>query len=183
MKTKRNAGLWALGFGLLSLAIAGFLFFSFPNPTEEETFNPEDFFDASFSVYPNEVFSIEKNGSAPTLEQTAFLYYETYNFPAALLAFDSLLQVNPQDDYRFFQSIAQIATDRNSDAILNLSRIVENQQTQFQAQAEWYLALAYLKIGADDAAISILEKRAAEAGGFQSNRSKALLEMLQNTDS
>lgn len=180
MKTKSNLGRWALLLGLVAAIISLFLFLTLEEQ-EVDDYTSEDLFTVNFSSYPNDIFPLDKTSSKPTLEQVAFSLYDQNKFPEALLAFDTLILTTPQDDYRFYQSIVQLATDRNTDAILNLSQIVETPKTPFLPQAEWYLALAYLKIGADEAAKPLLEKLATQDDGFKSKRSKVILEILNTS--
>ncbi len=174
-----------LWLGIIAAILIGvlFLFFSLP-PSPEEQYSAEDLYAANFEAYPNLLFPSETNigTSAQSPEQKALQLYQEKDYLSAIDSIDSILKSNPNEDLFFYQSVAQLASDKNTDALINLSSIVESKQGSFVPQARWYLALAYLKIGASEEAKALLQELAKEEKGFKSNRSAAILEILKEQE-
>lgn len=179
---KKSSLLWL---GLAAAILIGILvLFLFLKPSPEEQYSAEDLYAANFEAYPNLLFPIETNSiaSAQSSEQKALQLYQEKDYLSAIDSIDSILKNNSNIDLVFYQSIAQLASDKNTDALINLSNIVESKQGSFVPQARWYLALAYLKIGASEEAKVILQELAKEEKGFKSNRSAAILEILREQE-
>jgi len=169
--------------GTICAAITGLLFFLlFSEP--EEHYTPEELYAANFEAYPDSLFPSEANTAAArqSSEQIALQLYQEEDYLSAIDSMTVLLAREANDDLRFYQSIAQLATDKNTDALINLSTILENKQSRFTPQARWYMALAYLKIGADEEAKVYLGELAKEENAFKSNRAAAILQILKEQE-
>lgn len=176
---------WLILLLLSIILIVVSVFLILQSPLEgTETYTPEDLYYANFEAFPNLLSPLENKEATSTSDdlQLALQLYQEEKYLAAIDSIQPLLAQQSNDDLLLYQSIAQLATDQNTDALINLSQIVENQQTNYELQTKWYLALAYLKIGATEDAITLLEELAAQETGFKKNRSAAILQILNETE-
>jgi len=132
------------------LGISAFWWFSDPNV------NPEELFDAQFEPYRNVVQPIERGSDTKDLRILAFRAYEEGNYDIALEGFNNLLEKYNDSRIHFYKANVLLQLGKTEEAI----DILEKNMTEADSLVEkhhWYLALAYLKIGEDDKAISQLK--------------------------
>lgn len=128
-----------------------------------------DLFAEYFEPYPNVSVPIERNQPVDNLKLRAFQSYESENYALAVLQLDSLLQIENITTYRFYYANALLVQQQYQAAVnefLALNNL--NESNDFTQQTEWYLALAYLKNGKHEVALSILQRISqAEGHVFQ----------------
>lgn len=115
----------------------------------------------------------------PTLMSTTETYafdramidYKTGGYAAAIKAWDSLLQLNPQSDtLNYFLGSAWLAMKEPKKAIALFEKIIANPRSVFIKDAYWYLGLVWLKEGDITKAKSfILQSDHAEKESLLSN--------------
>jgi len=118
----------------------------------------EQLYVQNFEPYRNIVQPIVRGESSKTIEYSAFVAYENKNYHKAINLFNSVN--NPNDNYiQFYKAMCLLSLNKSDDAIPVLLLIaMDNKQgsssKNFTEMANWYLALAYLKNGDDDKALS-----------------------------
>lgn len=108
-----------------------------------------------FDPYPNDIAPITKGGGVVENDLVAGLQaYERGEYAAALSIFQNL---TPSDTVQFYSSMIAMEQDNMEDAIEQLT-VLATSESDFQLQAEWYLALAALKQSNIERAVGILER-------------------------
>ncbi len=112
-----------------------------------------------------------------TDELRAFEAYEQGNYERAIALFSNLLieQDNPQ--YHLLLAISWMEQDQPDQAIPALKDILSENNTSYQVEAAWYLALAYLQMGELPEAKAQLKRVEASNSKF-SPLAKQILEEL-----
>ncbi|NUO00993.1 MAG: tetratricopeptide repeat protein [Saprospiraceae bacterium] len=117
-------------------------------------------------------------GAAPTFDQ-AINYYDAGDFSAAIPYFDAYLKGHP-DDFQagLYAGIALLNGGDPEKAIEWLTTASINDPKLFD-EANWYLALAFLKQKNPAEAVKILENLSQRAEPVFAGKAKALLERLE----
>lgn len=93
------------------------------------------------SISPSTLRSADTN-------QKAYLDYENKDYAAALATLTSLLKQNASDmEVRFYTAICQLRLGKVEEAIDNFKTIIADNNNIFIREAQWFLALAYIKNG------------------------------------
>ncbi|MEM6316016.1 MAG: hypothetical protein AAF960_00010 [Bacteroidota bacterium] len=147
------------------LLVAGWWILSQPT-------DPNDLFQNNFAMHEN-VLSIEiedrlaetgfgANKVALADLQTGIEQYENGDYTAAIATFQNFKNVAPNDPLSnyatFYESIAFLKTNKITEAQGSLVDLAANTAFPLQEDAQWYLALTYLKLENIDAAKTQLEQ-------------------------
>lgn len=101
--------------------------------------------------------NVTRSGSNSNDE--AMIKYHEGDFNGALLLFNEILDKDADNIYiRYYAGLASIETKQIERAINEFSFIVKNHNNLFAENAEWYLALSYLRNSQTKEAKEILEK-------------------------
>ncbi|HEX8517493.1 MAG TPA: tetratricopeptide repeat protein [Bacteroidia bacterium] len=93
--------------------------------------------------------------------------FNRQEFGAALENFGLLLENNPADvNAQFYSALAFYNLGRIDKAVSGLEKVLENTNTSFYPEAQWYLALLNIKAGNFGNARLILERIVAEKGFY-----------------
>ena len=104
--------------------------------------------------------------------------YRNGEYESASAVFADLMDAEkPSPDIQFYQGVTQMALGNFSDAINLLDLVVANSGS-FSKEAEWYLALSYLKTGNTFEAIRHFGTLANEPGYYK-ERSEKILRRLK----
>ncbi|MEM1324400.1 MAG: hypothetical protein AAGI23_00520 [Bacteroidota bacterium] len=94
-----------------------------------------------FEPYPNIIAPIQKGGTSTDALAEAMQSYEREQYETAIAQFAT----SPTTDtIQFFSGVSALAVGQYETAIANLEAVVEI-EGRFQREANWYLALSYLK--------------------------------------
>jgi tetratricopeptide (TPR) repeat protein len=89
----------------------------------------------------------------------AMVDYKTGNYPAAITQWQSLLSVRPESDtLQYFLGAAHMANGALPLAVPYFQQVAARPQSAFASDSNWYLGLAYLKLGEVAAAREALLK-------------------------
>ncbi len=124
-----------------------------------------------FEVYPNVIMPTVR-GEVPndsTLKALAFRAYDQKQFEEAEQLFNRI--DNKDVNILFYLGNCYIATNQ-PDKALPLFEVVKNDYNVFDEQAEWYIAVSYLKLEEREKAKETLNKIAASESSY---KTKALL--------
>ena len=101
--------------------------------------------------------------------------YDSKNYPAAVVALDSALQIEPSFyEALFYRGISHLGLNEPDVAIKDLEGVLKGPQNKFSDPAKWYLSLAYLKKNKLAKAKKLLEDLSAGESEYKSSAKKAL---------
>ncbi|MEM9920763.1 MAG: hypothetical protein AAF990_21875 [Bacteroidota bacterium] len=138
--------------------------------------NTEVLYAAYFQDYPNIVAPIQKGEQATDLRQKAFQLYELKEYREAIAAFDRLEQAG--EAKAFYKSLSLMRLDREQEALVILLSMMTRGDSSFQQAAQWYAALAHLKLGNQLEAVALLEQIEKKPQHFYRQQAQKLLEAL-----
>lgn len=113
--------------------------------------SPEKIFAENYEPYRNIVLPVERGENLNTIEHSAFVAYENGNYHKAINLFNSVPKTNTTY-IKFYKSMCYMSLNKTNEAITLLKTITDSDneassEKNFNEIANWYLALAYLKIG------------------------------------
>ncbi|MFA0964144.1 tol-pal system YbgF family protein [Roseivirga sp. BDSF3-8] len=117
-----------------------------------------ELFAQSFSPYPNIVMATQRGGNEErnTL-QKAFYAYDRENYDEAIGYFSQVPESEYDASVLLYMGNAYLASGKAQDAEDIFKNVIKNYE-QFNVQAEWYLALSYLKQDRKAEARKMLQK-------------------------
>lgn len=135
-----------------------------------------ELFAAHFSPH-DELLSTRGNGTHVTLAE-ALESYNAKNFAEAVSRFEQYLKENP-NDYQawFYFGVSQLAAGKNSDAVTSFDVVIDR-KIIFRDSAEWYKALALIKLNDASGARKLLSQIASTEGHDYREKADALLREL-----
>jgi tetratricopeptide (TPR) repeat protein len=137
----------------------------------------DDLYSSNFQEYPNTVYTITRSGDENTLEREAFVAYETQNYQIAIDKFNAINESDKKDYFDFYIAQSYLKLDNIQNA-KDLFKEVIVSNTQFVAEAHWYLALISIK-EKDNANASMYLKKLISK--YDYNKDKAIV-LLDNKD-
>jgi len=165
--------LWRAAAVIIVVAVsAGVLIFQQLSPVSSQ-----DLFSQHFEPYPNEYVSAQRGEDvAANPLVPAFQAYDAQNYQSAISGFQSLLAREEQPLVLFYLGSAQLQEGLGADAIESFTRFLEISD-ELQVEAQWYLALSYMKESrVEEAKILLEELEQSEKRGKQAKR---MLNQLQ----
>ncbi len=110
--------------------------------------------------------------------QKATTYYLEEDYKNAIVYFETFQKENKEDiQSSFYLGVSHLQEKNTKKAIPYLS-IVAGQDSEYKDAAQWFLALAHVKMKNEIEAKMILEKIQKNASSFYSEKAKELLERL-----
>ncbi len=131
---------------------------------------------ANFETYPNTVYTITRGDGDQSLERDAFAAYEASDYEKAVTAFLDLKTKGGSTHADFYLAQSYLYLGKDQEAIESLKGVILN-DTEFKAEAHWYLSLAYLKSKDKIKAMATL-KDLIENFDYQRERAQALIKAL-----
>lgn len=117
------------------------------SPTVQHRPEPQQLFAAVFQAYQDASLNpnVRDDQNPSPFEQFMQLYWE-HQHPQALAAFENLSPtLQESDDALFLKANSLLATGQTTEAAALFEAILSRGESRFAAQAEWYLALCFLK--------------------------------------
>ncbi len=142
----------------------------------------EKLFAQYFQPYRDESLDPSSRGSEdePTPFDRFQLAYWEGKHEAALTAFEELaLALKRNDNLLFLKANSLLAVGDARAASAIFEGIIANGRSRFRSQAQWYLALAYLKMGEQRKADSLLKQLATDEKNARQSDAKKLLKELE----
>ncbi|MEN1783693.1 MAG: tetratricopeptide repeat protein [Bacteroidota bacterium] len=131
-------------------------------------------YDTYYEAYPNTVFPITRSAETESIKHRAFSAYELGDMEKAIPLF-KMLQASEEDaaiDFYLAQAYLKIGeVTKAMDSFQQFSQT----KGPYQDKAKWYLALAYLQKGDQEAASEILNTIVRQ-GGYKAQAAKEILE-------
>jgi len=152
----------------------------------QSTFFPSNkaIYDDYFKPSRNTVQPIVRGENLNTIEYRAFVAYEAQNYHKAINLFNSV--ESPNEAYiNFYIGVSYLALDKPEEAIALLKPVSElnsldEKDNGFNKKAQWYLALAYVKINDEQNAITELKQIINDPA--ENERKEAAQEVLDFLD-
>ena len=136
----------------------------------------DDLYAANFEAYPNTVYTITRSIDDASLERDAFTAYEAGDHERAVAAFLDLKAEGVTNPTDFYLAQSYMHLGKTKEAIEALNRVISNDM-EFKAEANWYLALAYLK-NKDEVKASATLKNLIENFNYKREKAQTLLQEL-----
>jgi tetratricopeptide (TPR) repeat protein len=153
---------------LLLFAVGGSLFLMQNKGTQKELFA---------KYYSTESASFNVRSANASMEQPVMQgmqFYELQDYSTALEMFNK----TPENIMgRLYSGLSHIELGEFSMAIIDFKFVINQNDNLFIDQAEWYLALCYLKTNQTKEAVKYLEKIAGDRGFFKTKAQKLLEEL------
>ncbi len=146
-----------------------------PSPSNEQIFA------TYFRPYRDESLepTVRGEGEPTPEEQFRQLYWEG-RYREALAAFEALENASKSNgNLQFLQANCLLATGQAKEAALALENVLRTGRSRFLPEAQWLLALAYLKDGNRGKAKALLQQMAEDAGSPRREEAGNLLEGIE----
>lgn len=141
---------WVMAASILALLVSGFLLlYVFSSPADSEQLYAE-----YFTPYPNNM--TVRNDVENDLLSTAMGLYDAEKYQEAIAAFERIEKNERSETVVFYEGLSYLSDSQPKKAILKLSLVADNDQSNYQIQAKWYMALAHIKDRASDKAKQLL---------------------------
>ncbi|MBC8490235.1 MAG: tetratricopeptide repeat protein [Bacteroidetes bacterium] len=139
----------------------------------------EELFAEYFKPYTNIITTRNQlSDEYNKLMSNALYYYETREYNKANIFFLELTNEGiTNDTLMFYYGISSLGNNDPSKAINIFEMILTGQGRTFFQQAEWYLALAYIKNGDKEKAIEMLEKLIDNNTYYKTDAKKLIKEL------
>jgi len=172
---------WMYYAAAMAAVIVAGVFILIPDNTNKQLYGE------FFQPYPNEIVPYTRGQQVPekfehlnALEYNSIVqamkYYERDNYTEALKLFEANVEQSEKNaGLILYKSICQLETGKEEQAIENFKFILALTNPPLEKQAEWYLALAYLKTNQTSKANKLLEKIRDEKGHPYAGKAEELL--------
>lgn len=129
--------------------------------------NIDSLYQDNYQNYPNTVYTITRSDTENSLEREAFVAYETENYQLVIEKFEAITDQKPY--FNFYKAQSFLGLNEFEKAKHFFKDEIRN-NGQFEAEAQWYLALIALKENQKEEAIKILQTLTEN---YKYNRAKA----------
>lgn len=141
--------------------------------------NSQSLFSEYYEPYPNLVLPIEREVANFNNEKEAFLFYEQEDFENAYLSFEKLqLRENTSDEIYFYQGISALSSKYINSAEEIFQKYISLPDVKFKIQAEWYLALYYIRNEEFSKSLELL-KSIRDNGTYKHQEAQLLIKELE----
>lgn len=131
-----------------------------------------------FEPYKNVVQPMVRGEVVKTTKELAFKAYDEGNYKTAVVHLDALLETKPEAILALYKANAQLQINETEAAIVTLESQVQKTDTIY-AEAQWYLALSYLKLDDKVMAKKYLNILLTTNSRFKKNEAYELLKSLE----
>lgn len=136
---------------ILLLLTFTFIFIARHNPS------PAEVFEKNYQTYPNVVLPTTRgDNSNKNDKQMAFYLYDSEKFKEAAIHFDRLLKEDNDPALLLYSALSYMETGNFDLAVERLKNLI-NENSDYKAQGEWFISLAYIAKNEPDNAKPHLE--------------------------
>ena len=154
------------------LGVSGFWYFN-------SSIDTQKLYAENFEPSRNVVQPIVRGDAKTDLKTKAFTAYEMKNYTKALQYFNELLKENPDETIAFYKANVLLELNKTIEAVAIFKDNLKTTDS-LDAKNNWYLSLAYLKIGDIKNAkkqLKILDSN--PLGDYKKEEAKKVLEQLE----
>ena len=119
-----------------------------------------------------------------SLDQTttidgAMIKYDKQDYTGAVTDFEQTLKQNPVDEKAlFYSAVSYLSLGQPDKAVANLNKVLQNKNSGYYDDAQWYLSLAYIKKkDAKNARGNLMELKSNSRSKYQKQAIETLDEM------
>ena len=159
---------WAAVIAIL-LTLGGFVYQNLISNSEEKLFA------SYFEPYRNVVYPTVRSTTDNSIMDQAFTAYENLDYQNATVHFESLLREDKNDTITFYLANSYMQLSRSSDA---LALLQSKNNSVFEQERNWYIALAYLQQKERQNALTYLRKVLQGNGVFMKKEAQELIQKL-----
>lgn len=131
-----------------------------------------------FEPYKNVVQPIVRGDAEKTTKVLAFMAYDDGDYAKAIGYLDKLLEEKPEAILALYKANAQLQINQTEAAITILASDIKKTDSIY-AEAQWYLALGYLRIEDKTAAKNYLNALLESNSSFKNKEAQHLLKSLE----
>ena len=135
-----------------------------------------ELYEDNFQKYPNTVYPITRGDTEDSEERKAFTAYESENYTEAIGLFELMITQEYRPYLDFYLGQCHLKLDSPVKALPYL-KAATSSDSEFAAEAHWYLAMAYLKLENREQARAEL-MQLTETSDYKKEKAQALLEEL-----
>ena len=163
------------------ILIAAFSFFTLTKSDSNPTL--QSVFQENYEPYDN-IYGIVRGADDEdiSLNAKAFKAYDLGDFDLAASTFSEVVKTEQTAVNYLYMGLSNLEASNIDEAIKNLNATLNNFD-EFDSQAQWYLALAHLSNGDEDAALSNLVSLTLENSIYKAKAESVLAEMGLSVDS
>lgn len=141
---------WAMAASIaLLVGLGWFGYNNFAGP------NYGNLYEENFQQYPNTVYAITRGETVESIERAAFSAYEAGNYSMAIDNFNKIPRSEENQYLEFYMGQAHLGLGEVDDAKTFFSNAISS-NSEFIAEAHWYLALIAIKEKDNESAIKSL---------------------------
>jgi len=105
----------------------------------------------------------------------ALEFYNTHDYERAAILFSKVVESNPKDmQSTLLSGVSNFENRKYPEAKKSFGKVIDDNNNLYIDQAEWYLALCYIKTEEKEKAIKQLEKIRSEEGVYKNDAKKIL---------
>lgn len=159
---KRNNLIYIIPSAIAALLLVGLFLRPLISATDTSTLYTEYF-------QPTELSLLTKSEANDELQQSAELSFNQKNYTEAIAHLNKLIEEDPTSQlYVYSLAVAKLGAGQNAQAISELEQFKSH--PLYGSAAQWYSALAHLKMDNVDAAKSLLNNISSQSSYFSSAR-------------
>lgn len=121
------------------------------------SFNPQNLFVKYYCPYQNEFITRSESNNINALYSSAIQVYENRDYKKAINLFSNIINKDKSYMAYFYRGISYIEIGNHNLAIESFSAILTNETNPYFVQANWYTALAWLKLSKPETARKYLD--------------------------
>jgi len=139
----------------------------------------QDIYADNFEAYPNVVSPTVRGHSNTDNQdmQSAFRLYDSQQYAKAAHLFGELYKDTQKDYAYFYEAVSLMAAGQTDKAVSNLEQHQWIAPEKYQTNAQWYVALGYLKLENKEKSIIYL-KKVANSSAPIANQARKILKTL-----
>ena len=139
--------------------------------------NTQKLYAQNYEVYPNTAFNITRGEGAASKKRDAFTAYEAHEYDKAIPAFKALDLMDQNPVMIFYLGQSQLAANLPKQALDTFDKVIRA-NAEFKSEAQWYSALAALKIK-DKLKATQLLTALVDTKGYKSEQAASILKKLR----
>ncbi len=137
-KPKHKINTWKIAASIALLIAVAVGWFGYQNFV---SVNYNKLYAENYTTYPNTVFTIERSTSDNSIEYEAFYAYEAKNYELAIKKFN---EAPNKEHFTFYKAQSYLKLNNLEKADTLFKKVIKD-NSEFVAEANWYLALIKLK--------------------------------------
>jgi tetratricopeptide (TPR) repeat protein len=141
----------------------------------QRTMSSEDVFNRYYKVYEPAASQRSSQSGTDADYAMALEFFNTHDYGKAAILFNKVVERNPKDmQSTLLNGMSNFENSQYPEAKRSFGKVIDNNNNLYIDQAEWYLAMCYLKTDEKEKAIHQLEAIKNEDGIYKDDAKKIL---------